>query len=245
MKKETVIKIMEGIILSRRDFRENDQMVTLYSVEKGKMEVLARGVKKIVSKNSAHLEPCFLVEAEILSGKDISHLIKVQSINIYKNIRQDLNKLLIAGYTIDLANKFLQTGEKDERIFHFLREWLEFLDQSGEMSSALVYAFILKLLFLLGFRPELDKCVNCESEDVAGFYYSGGGVICADCTNKKRGEGKEVVSCSKSDVEGLKMLLNGLWEAIGEEKMSPKVFKIVHRNAEYHLERKLAYFSLI
>lgn len=236
---------MEGIILSRRDFRENDQIITLYTAEKGKMEVLARGVKKIVSKNSAHLEPCFLVDVEILSGREINHLTKVQPINIFKNIRHDLHKLLIAGYTIDLANKFLQNGEKDERIFYFLREWLEFLDQNREQGSVFAYSFILKLLFLLGFKPELEKCVNCDSEEIVGFYFAGGGVICADCANKKRGEGKEVVPCSKSDVDGLKMLLNGPWEAICNLKISPKIFKISHRYAEYHSERKLAYFSLI
>ena len=42
---------MLAIVLSRRDFREFDQIVSLYTKEKGKLEVLARGVKKITSKH--------------------------------------------------------------------------------------------------------------------------------------------------------------------------------------------------
>jgi DNA repair protein RecO (recombination protein O) len=52
---------MMAIVLSRRDFRENDQMIVLYTLEKGKIEALAKGIKKTVSKNAAFLEPFFFV----------------------------------------------------------------------------------------------------------------------------------------------------------------------------------------
>ena len=42
---------MYAIVLMRRDFRENDQIITFYTKDNGKVEVLARGVKKIISKN--------------------------------------------------------------------------------------------------------------------------------------------------------------------------------------------------
>ncbi|MFZ2978199.1 MAG: DNA repair protein RecO, partial [Candidatus Magasanikiibacteriota bacterium] len=69
---------MKAIVLSRRDFREADQIISLYTLEKGKMEILARGIKKITSKNSAHLEPFSLVEAEIIFGKELNYLGAVQ-----------------------------------------------------------------------------------------------------------------------------------------------------------------------
>ena len=89
---------MQSIVLSRRDFRENDQVVSFYTLEQGKVEVLARGVKKILSKNAAFLEPFCFVEAEIIAGKEIMHLGSVQPINIFKNIRADFHKSLAAGY---------------------------------------------------------------------------------------------------------------------------------------------------
>ena len=52
--------------LERFKDSENDQIISLYTLEKGKQEVLARGVKKITSKNSAHLEPFSFVEVEIV-----------------------------------------------------------------------------------------------------------------------------------------------------------------------------------
>ena len=74
---------MQAIILDRKDFKEFDQIISVYTKEKGKLELLARGVKKITSKNSAHLEPFSFVDIEIAPGKGIDHLTKVQSINYF------------------------------------------------------------------------------------------------------------------------------------------------------------------
>ena len=41
---------MLSIVLARRDFKENDQIISLFTEEKGKMEVLARGLKKLSVK---------------------------------------------------------------------------------------------------------------------------------------------------------------------------------------------------
>ena len=65
---------MQAIVLARRDIKENDQIVSFYTLEKGKVELLARGVKKITSKNSAHLEPFSFVDVEVTEGKEINYL---------------------------------------------------------------------------------------------------------------------------------------------------------------------------
>ena len=72
---------MQVIVLSRRNFREADQIISLYSFDKGKFEVLAKGIKKIISKNSAHLEPFCFSEVEIISGKEFDYLGFVQFLN--------------------------------------------------------------------------------------------------------------------------------------------------------------------
>lgn len=156
---------MLSIVLSRRDFRENDQIISLYTAEKGKLEVLARGVKKINSKNAAYLEPCFLVDAEIILGKEIMYLTKVQPINIFKNIRTDLSKISVAGYAVDLLNKLLQTGETDKNIFLLVRNVLEFLDRSTDIHPIVLDAFVIKLFKLLGFDMACDEKIRDDLKE--------------------------------------------------------------------------------
>jgi len=235
---------MLSIILSRRDFRENDQIVSLYTLERGKVEALARGVKKIISKNSAYLEPFFLVEAEIIPGKELNHLVKAQPISIFKNIRADLHKSLMAGYVMNLLEKFLQNGEKDVRVFNLIMKWLEFLDGNEIKSNSLIYSFIIKFLNLLGFKPEMDACVSCGKVDTSAFYFAGGGMVCAECGNGKKIVGEDIVSMGRASLADFVLLLNGNFEDI-KAIDSDRVFRIIHRFAMYHSERKLVYFSQI
>jgi len=155
---------MQAIVLSRRDFREFDQVISCYSLDKGKIDLLARGIKKITSKNSAHLEPFSYVDVEVVGGK-IDHLTKVQVIKYFKNIRGDLEKSLAASYIVSIIDKLVEAGESDKRIFGILLNWLEFVDYLEKFNIVLLDAFIVKLLFLLGLditqannlNPELEK----------------------------------------------------------------------------------------
>lgn len=233
---------MLSIILCRRNFREYDQLITLYTAERGKVEVLARGVKKITSKNTAHLEPYFLADVEVVPGKDILHLTKVQPVQIFKNIRCNLEKISMVGYALNLMDAFVQSGEKDIKLFGLLRNWLEFVDSTENVDLALLYSFTFKLLFLLGFKPELEKCVVCGADEKIGFYFAGGGVLCKKCVQEKLSLGKEIVLISKKEVDGLRVLLEEDWSSTLLITNS-KVFKIIFRFAQYHTERKIHFFN--
>ncbi|MBD3311650.1 MAG: DNA repair protein RecO [Candidatus Magasanikbacteria bacterium] len=142
---------MIAITLSRRNFREYDQIVSLYTLNLGKVELLARGVKKITSKNSPHLEPFSIVEIEIIKGKEIDHLTKVQPIRYFSNIRKNREKSLAANYIVSLLDKLTQTGEKDENFFELLLSWLKYIDSTEKYNFFLIDAYIVKLLNCLGF----------------------------------------------------------------------------------------------
>jgi len=174
---------MKAIVLSRRDFREHDQVISVYTKDLGKQDLLARGIKKITSKNSAYLEPFSFVDIEIIKGKELDYIGSVQPVNYFKNIRQDLQKSLKAQLVVGLINRVVQVEEKDEKLFLLLKSWLEFLDsfivipsekdsstvipsgvkpqtvisteakRSGEI-PLLIDAFIVKFLYLLGFGAE-------------------------------------------------------------------------------------------
>ena len=156
---------MKAIILARKNFRESDQIISFYTLEKGKLEVLARGVKKITSKNSARLEPFSFVNVEIIHGKELDYLGAVKSINFFKNIRNNLKKSLSTSYLVSTLNKLVAIEDEDKRIFVLLLSWLEFVDQTTKFNIVLLDAYIVTLLYCLGFDiteskklyPELKK----------------------------------------------------------------------------------------
>lgn len=149
---------MLSIALSRRDFRETDQIVTLYTEEKGKLEALARGMKKITSKNSPALMSGCLLNAEIISNKEIARLGAVEVVNLFKNIRSDLAKSLAAGFAIKILSRLSRQGESDKKIFNLFASWLKFLDkQTIKFNTVYLDALFAKLFVYLGFDISYEK----------------------------------------------------------------------------------------
>jgi len=133
-------------------------MISVYTRERGKVEVLAKGIKKIISKNSANLEILSLVEVETALGKEVEHLTKVQPIKFFKNIYADFDKIWLAQYAARLADDNILPAEKDEKIFDLLLSFLEFLDSIQQINSVnLATGFVFKLWHCLGFSASEEK----------------------------------------------------------------------------------------
>lgn len=143
---------MQGIVLGRRDWREHDQLVTLYTREQGKVEAIARGVKKVTSKNSPFLEPFALLEAEIIPGKEKRYVGAVTAIESYLHIRGNLARALAGQSALALVNTLLVGEEPDERIFKLLVDFLKFLNAALPAKNSL-NRFAAELITYLGFAP--------------------------------------------------------------------------------------------
>ncbi|MDD2758286.1 MAG: DNA repair protein RecO [Patescibacteria group bacterium] len=237
---------MLAIVLSRRDYRENDQLVNLLTLEKGKISVLAKGVKKIISKNSAFLEPFFLVEVEIVPGRGALLLTKAIGVNGFIKIRKNLDKILIAAKAVALVDRLVKEGEHEGRLFIFLHDWLAYVNDH-RTSRSFLFGFISRLFGLLGFAPQLAGCIVCGKKVPSGraagdfaFSPAGGGLVCAGCASSHRTE--PLARLSTDD------LIN--WQKIMDkkivdwpEKLSPTLERAIRRFVEYHSEKKLAKIS--
>lgn len=151
---------MFALTLSRRDFREYDQQIGFYTKETGKIETIARGVKKIISKNSSALEPFALLEIELAPGRELTYVTRAQVIKIFHNIRNNFEKNLLGCYCLNLVNEVVQPGEKDEKIFDLLLSFLNNLDFAEEVNMKIAYDFILRFMSMLGFAPVTAKVAD-------------------------------------------------------------------------------------
>ena len=178
---------LKAIVLSNRPFSEDDSKVVIYSRERGKLELAARGTKKIKSKLAGHLEPFNLVDIMAVCGRQYDYVGAAASRQCYANLKSSLEKLIVAGQAIKDFSKLIKPGEADEEIFNLLKDYLDVLNSKKDGFEIINSFFIFKLLVNLGHKPELYNCVNCGSKITpAGikFDLSRGGLICIKCPNK-------------------------------------------------------------
>lgn len=196
-----------ALVLNRQNYKESDTLVTVYAKNFGKLNLVARGTKKIKSKLAAHLEPLVLCDLMIIKGRSRDYIGASIVRNYYLNIREDLNKIYYAGKALNLFNRLVKEEHPDERLFYLITRWLEVLDKfkdesvgglkkkivsdeemSKENGELLFAFFAFKLLAELGYQPELFHCLGCGKEVKAGanhFNFKNGGIIEELCLDRK------------------------------------------------------------
>lgn len=179
-----------ALILHHKNFGEADRLLVLYSKNLGKIRLKAKGVRRIKSKFGGVLEPLNIVDAEVANGKTMDVITNAGSIKNYGKIKGNLKKVSRVQSCFEVLDKLVGENFKDTRIFILLIYFLDFLSLDGLSDFSLdIISLIFKfrLLFLLGFKPELTKCASCNAkleEKGNQFSFSSGGVFCEKCKRK-------------------------------------------------------------
>lgn len=213
------------IILGRTAFREHDSKVIVYSLDKGKLDLVARGAKKIKSKLAAHLEPLNLTEIMVVRGKQFDYIGAASSQNCFRSIKEDLAKLVVAGKAINIFNKLVKAEEVDKEIFSLLKEFLEILDSRDlKINNGLEADFFnLKLLTQLGYKPELYNCVICNNKitpNKNSFDLAKGGLICNRCLNNKK---DNILTISDNCIKILRVVVKSNFSQLSNLKIDSKL----------------------
>ena len=173
-----------AIVLRTYKLGEADRIVSMITDTHGKVRAVAKGVRKTKSRIGARLEPLSHVALLMYQGRgDLDVVSQADSIEQFRGIREDLDRLTHASALIEAVDLISEEGQPDERLYAMLGGALRTLNTQD--SAVIVSAFYWKLLAHSGYEPMLDACVRCgmdDSELLVGFDPSAGGMTCRSCT---------------------------------------------------------------
>ncbi len=169
-----------AIILKRRDMGEADRLVTLYTPAHGKRDALAKGARKPTSSKTGHVELFTRIDALISTGRSIDILAQAEVLEPFLPLREDLLRGAYAAYCVELLDRMtLADDQPAHDIYALLDATLARLALESDLRRAVRY-YELHLLDMLGFRPELQRCVVTQElllPQDQFFSYSEGGVV--------------------------------------------------------------------
>ncbi|MBU4285148.1 DNA repair protein RecO [Patescibacteria group bacterium] len=148
----------EAIILKSVDSNEVDRLLTIYSEKLGKINIFAKGVKRLESKLRYSIEVITYVQMILVEGKNFLILKDAVLIDQFLNIKKDLEKIKIAKKLADLINEAIVGEERDEDIWKLVLGTFKDLNCADSASiKTLADKFEKKLISLLGYNPEEMK----------------------------------------------------------------------------------------
>lgn len=174
----------EAIILRRYDFAEADRLLTLYTQAAGKIRAIAKGSRKMTSRQLGHVELFTRASMLIAYGRELHVVSQAEMVEPFLALHEDLERGAYANYVAELIESFSEFDEQNEPLFNLLNHTLGWLaDPDADLMLVARY-FELHLLRLVGFLPSLFHCaLGQEDLEQQEMYYFGvfeGGVVCTE-----------------------------------------------------------------
>jgi len=180
----------EAVVLRSFRLGEADRVLHLYTLDRGRVGAVAKGVRKTKSRFGARLEPLSHVELMLhQGGGELQTVTGVQLLGSHRTAREEPYRLSAGLIGAEAMLRLFPEQEANERAFRALTRFLDLLDElepnNGRASvDPLVLSFQLKLLWVSGYLPHVTSCAECGADaGLAGYSPRAGGAVCVNCAN--------------------------------------------------------------
>jgi DNA repair protein RecO (recombination protein O) len=173
---------LQAFVLSSLDYGDSDRIVSLFTLEHGRIKAFAQGARKSRKRFGPALEPFARIDVQARIKGGLSSLQQADIVCIYPAIRADLERIAHALYACELVDAITPEGHPLPRLFRLLAAYLDRLETTAASESDRRF-FELNLLNILGYRPALEGCSRCDSPfgETGALLQDGGELACRFC----------------------------------------------------------------
>lgn len=231
----------KGIVIGVANSADNDKILTILTPDLGKISVFCKGAKK--TKGALLNSTEYLAFSEIIiykSANDNYSINSAEVIEIFYNLRTDIEKLNYATTISKIIYDVTQENEPAVEILQLFLNTLYVLSETNKDMDLVLSIFELRLLALVGFLPNVARCVNCGAqmtENMKDFYFSikDDGVKCEICKRLDKG----VLNLSKTTFSALIYVLSCESKKIFSFEIPQEAIEELKLLAQIYIAQKL------
>ncbi len=171
-----------AIVIKTVDYKDNDKILTLYSLEYGKITATIKGVKKSGAKLKFASEPFSFCEYILAVKNGRYTVINATHIDTFYNLRLNLKKYYTVALLGEFTNKLLEEEIKDEYFFDLLINGVKNICYENNEYYYLS-KFLIEAIQSLGYGIIDYNCASCGSEIEGRVFFSfkNAEFCCLDC----------------------------------------------------------------
>lgn len=148
----------KGIVLNQFKYSETSLIVNILTEDYGKMSFIINGVRKKKSKIPANYFQAFnILQLVFIESKksDLHRITEVSTEALLSEIIFDIHKSSICMFLAEIIHISYKSSEKDEPLFQFLEQIIQFIDSAPSSQIANVHLWtLLRLMQFNGISPE-------------------------------------------------------------------------------------------
>jgi DNA repair protein RecO (recombination protein O) len=231
----------EAVVLRSFRLGEADRVLHLYTLDRGRVGAVAKGVRRTKSRFGGRLEPLSHVELLLHQGSgELQTVTGVDLVRSHHEAREDPYRLNVGLVGLEAMLRLFTEQEANPRAFRALTRFLDLLDeQPAARTSAraaldpLALSFQLKLLWLSGYLPHVTSCAECGAENgLVGYSARAGGAVCLRCRDDT------TLALGPDSLGGIETLLRRPLAEAHAAGLSPRAARdalaVVNASHEFH-----------
>jgi len=228
----------EAVVLRSFRLGEADRVLHLYTLDRGRVGAVAKGVRKTKSRFGARLEPLSQGELVLHQGSgELQTVTGAELIRSHRETRETPYRLGVGLVAAEAMLRLFPEQEANERAFRALTRFLDLLDELEPANAEpardpLVLSFQLKLLWLSGYLPHVTSCAECGGDEALSVYSpQAGGAVCGACAKG----GLTLSPDGLAAIDGLlRRPLDGAREAGLTPRGAREALAVITASYEYH-----------
>lgn len=179
---------VNGVTLKAVNYKDSDRILTVLTLERGKITVSARGVRKANAKMKQISEPFCFAESILAEKSGRFTVTEINSFDAFYPIRTDITKYYAGMTALEVTDAFLPEGLESAGHFVLLVEFLKKLAYKSVNPINLLLKFFYDVAKENGYTITFEGCGRCYEEIKNKVYLSlkDGCCVCESC--KKQGE---------------------------------------------------------
>lgn len=180
---------INGVVLREKEINENDKLLTVFTEELGKISVYSKGTRSMKNKNYAGTMRFCYSSFELASSNNGYVLKTAVPIKYFMELSSTLEGVTLAAYFTQCISFLLPDSAPESGVLSLILNGLYCLTLKDFKTPAQIKgAFEFKLLCILGYCPEINKCGFCGNDfddDIFKFLPEESAIVCNKCAEKK------------------------------------------------------------
>lgn len=146
----------EAIVLRKKDLLNRDILISLFSEDLGRLTVFAKGVKKITSRRSPHLQTGNLINIIVSQKGDHYFLQESQLISGFATLKNNENKVKHLYQFLFVLDRLIPEQQKETAAYNLTKNFLIDLSKSSKPKNDSI-KYLSEIMMQLGY---LDKKIS-------------------------------------------------------------------------------------
>lgn len=173
----------KGLVIKEQTIGESDRLVTLLTADFGLVKAFVRRAKQIKSRLGSATTLFAYSDFSLYRSKDAFVVDDASPIEVFFNLRKDIERLTLAQYFAQLAFEMGAEEQPEEELLRLTLNSLYLLCNGDKSIAQIKAVFELRSLCLGGYMPSILACDKCGTYETETMYFDTleGKIYCENC----------------------------------------------------------------